>query len=104
VTDWNEDAFFDRASPELEKVVSARDGDRLFATFRKLGHVVQCDPAKGQAHMTAILGQPRTITASYEADARFEKGEAKILLDLIKHDDRWEILGFHINSAALIPK
>src|SRR4051812_37843250 len=65
-TDWNENAFFERASPELKKAVSPTEGDRLFEAFHKLGHLEHCDPAKGQSYVAAFLGKPRTITGRYE--------------------------------------
>ncbi len=104
VTNWDVDAFFDRASPELTKLVSANDGDRLFGSFRRLGHLKHCDPVKGEARTVAIIGKPRTTTAHYEATGEFENGQATIKMDLIKHGDRWQILGFHIDSPVFLPK
>ena len=44
------------------------------------------------------------ITADYDAEATFEKGNATIHLTLIKHGDNWQIMGFHVNSSALAPR
>jgi hypothetical protein len=104
VSTWSADAFFDRASTELTRQVSANDADRLFRTFGQLGHLKHCDPAKGQSTISTIIGQPRKITAHYEVSASFEKGDAVIKMDLIKHDNNWQILGFHVDSPAFVPK
>jgi len=104
VTTWSEDAFFNRASPELEKLVSVGDADRLFKSFSQLGRLKHCEPAQGQSMTSAMLGQPRKTTAHYEAAAEFEKGEARVKLDLIKHGNQWQILGFHIDSPFFVPK
>ena len=104
VTDWNVNAFFNRASPELKKLVSANDGDKLFRSFGQLGRLKHCDPAKGQSSTVAMLGQPKRIMAHYEAAAEFENGQAAIKIDLIKHGDDWRVLGFHIDSPIFLPK
>ena len=104
VTTWDEDAFFARASPELKKLVTANDGDRLFRAFSQLGHLKHCDPVKGQSTTFAVIGQPRRTTGHYEARAEFEKGSAVIKIDLIKHGDQWQVLGFHIDSPFFLSK
>ena len=104
VTTWNEDAFFERASPELKRLMSANDGDRLFLRLRELGHLKHCDSAQGQSMTSAVLGQPRRTTARYEAVAEFEKAEARIVVELIKHGDRWQMLAFQVNSPLFVPK
>jgi hypothetical protein len=104
VTTWSVDAFFDRASTELTRQVTANDADRLFRSFSQLGRLKHCDPARGQSMTSAIIGQPRKTTAHYEASASFEKGDAVIKLDLIKHGNDWQLLGFHIDSPVFVPK
>ena len=100
----NESAFFERASPELKRLMSANDGDRLFLRLRELGHLKHCDSAQGQSMTSAVLGQPRRTTARYEAVAEFEKAEARIVVELIKHGDRWQMLAFQVNSPLFVPK
>jgi hypothetical protein len=104
VTTWDVDAFFARTSPELKKLVTANDADRLFRSFSQLGHLEHRDPARGQAMTSAILGQPRRTTGHYEAAAQFKNGSATIKIDLIKHGNQWQLLGFHIDSPAFLPK
>ena len=104
VTDWNVDAFFARASPELLKLVSANDGDRLFHALHQLGHLKHREALKGQATIYTVIGQPRRTTAHYETAAEFDNGEGRIKIDLIKHGDQWQILGFHIDSPLFLPK
>jgi hypothetical protein len=43
-------------------------------------------------------------TADYDIKATFAKGDANIHVVLIKHGDNWQIMGFRVNSPALLPK
>ena len=43
----------------------------------------------------------QTIRAQYSANATFEKGPAVVQLDLIKHDNQWQVLGFFVRSPVL---
>ena len=101
---WSEKALLDRASPEFKKAVTIDELDRLFRWFSVLGRLQQVEPVQGQSLMSATTEYGRRITAHYEAEATFEKGNATIKLSLIKHGDRWQIMGFHVNSSALAPK
>ena len=59
------------------------------------------DPTGGQANIS-LNEAGKTITAYYEANASFEKGDAIIKVTSIKRGEEWKIYGFHINSNALI--
>ena len=100
---WSEKELLDRASPELRKVVTTDQMDRLFRWVGSLGQLQKCEPVQGQALMSATTQNGQRITAEYTAKATFPKGEATIKLALIKHDDRWQILRFHVDSPALVP-
>ncbi len=104
VKTWSEKALLDRASPEFKKAVTIQEVDRLFRWVSELGRLKNCAPAEGHALMSATTEYGKRITADYDARATFEKGEANIHLTLIKHGDSWQIMGFHVNSPALLPK
>jgi hypothetical protein len=103
VSTWSEKELLDRASPELKKVVTIDQLDRLFRWLSGLGQLQKCEPAQGQALMSATTETGKRTSAQYTAKAAFQKGEATIKLGLIKHGDQWQILGFHVDSPALTP-
>ena len=100
---WSEKALLDRASPEFKKAVTIDQLDRLFRWVGGLGQLQKCEPAEGQAVMSAITQTGKRISAQYTSKATFQKGEATIKLGLIKHGDQWQILSFHVDSSALVP-
>jgi len=103
VTTWSEKQLLDRASPEFKKAVTIDQLDRLFRTFSALGRLQKCEPAQGQAIMSATSQTGRMTSGEYIAKATFEKGEATIKLVLIKHENQWQIGGFHVDSPAFLP-
>ncbi len=103
VTGWSEKEVLDRASPEFKKAVTIDQLDRLFRWVSGLGQLQKCEPAQGQAIMSATTQSGKVTSGQYTAKATFEKGEASIKLELIKHGDQWQILSFHVDSPALVP-
>lgn len=103
VPSWSEKELLDRASPEFKKAVTIDELDRLLRWVSNLGHLQKREPAQGQAVMSVTSQSGKIIAAQYTAKATFEKGEATIKLDLIKHGDQWQILSFRVDSPALVP-
>jgi hypothetical protein len=103
VTGWSKKELIDRASPELNKAVTEQQLDQMFHWFTSLGRLQKCEPAQGQAIMSATSQTGKMISGQYAAKARFERGDATIKLDLIKHGDQWQILSFYVDSPALMP-
>ena len=103
VTTWSEKELLDRASPEFKQAVTTDQLDRLFRWVSGLGQLQKCEPAQGQALMSATTQTGKMISAQYTAKATFQKGEATIKLGLIKHGNEWELLNFHVDSPALVP-
>lgn len=103
VTTWSEKELIDRASPELKKAVTDERLQRMFRWFASLGPLQKCEPAQGQALMSATSQEGKRISAQYSSKATFQKGEATIKLGLIKHGDQWQILNFYVDSPALVP-
>ena len=102
-TTWSEKELLDRASPEFKQAVTTDQLDRLFRWVSGLGQLQKCEPAQGQALMSATTQTGKMISAQYAAKATFQKGEAVIKLGLIKHGNEWQILNFHVDSPALVP-
>jgi hypothetical protein len=100
---WSEKELLDRASPEFKAAVTIDQTDRLFRWVSGLGRLQKCEPAQGQALMSATTQAGKRISAEYNAKATFHKGEATIKLGLIKHGDQWQILSFYVNSPSLVP-
>src|SRR6266540_1260089 len=97
-------AYADSAIPPIITGWSQKELlDRVFRWFSGLGQLQKCEPAQGQALMSATTQTGKMISAQYTAKATFQKGEATIKLGLIKHVDQWQILNFHVDSPALVP-
>ena len=104
ITNWNKKELLDRASPEFKQAVTDARLDQLFRWLASLGRLQKCDPANGQALMSATTQAGKIIAAQYTAKTIFEKGNATITVKLIKHGDQWQILAFNVNSPQLVPK
>jgi hypothetical protein len=103
VSTWSEKELLDRASPEFKTAVTIDQLDRLFRWVSGLGRLEKCEPAQGQALMSATTQTGKRTSAQYTAKVTFQKGEATIKLGLIKHGDQWQILSFYVDSPALVP-
>ena len=103
VTGWSQKELLARASPEFKQAVTIDKLDRLFRWVSGLGQLQKCEPAQGQALMSATTQAGKRTSAQYTAKATFQKGEATIKLGLIKHGDQWQILSFYVDSPALVP-
>lgn len=52
--------------------------------------------------MSYVPQSGKLITAKYLVDAQCQRGEAHIDLQLIRHDDEWQILQFYVTSPSLL--
>ena len=104
VTNWNSQELVDRAAPELMATAKSRDQiDRLFVMFRQLGSFKHLDKPEGTVVSSAYTGTGTVTVGNYKAQAEFEKGEARIEIQLRRVGDAWKINGFRIFSDALLP-
>ena len=104
VTNWNEQALLDRATIEFSEAARKQHLYQGFRWFGSLGRLQKCEPAQGQATMSVTTLMDNKITAQYTAKAIFEKGEATIQLELVKHGDQWWISRFGVYSPQLVSK
>lgn len=99
---WNKQSLIEHASPEFMQSINSNDLDKLINIFQKLGKLKSYNGANGQANISVTPQNGKIITAAYSGKADFESGPAEIQVNLIKHGDKWQILGFRINSRALL--
>ena len=100
---WSKDQLLQRASPELTRNVSDNDLSTVFfGLARRLGVLVRCDGATGESHIF-FNEKGMNVTAQYNVNAQFFTAPGVIQLSLKKHGDQWQLLGFHVNSRALLP-
>lgn len=104
VANWNEQILFDRATVEFREAAKKQHIDQGFRWFGSLGRLQKCEPAQGQATMSVTTLMDNKITAQYTAKALFEKGQATIQLELVKHGDQWWISRFGAYSPQLVSK
>jgi len=97
----NQETLFQYASDELKKSATQEEFDKIFKFFGKLGKFKEYRDSKGGANISITTGRGKQITAAYEAHAEFENGPAVIKVAIIKKNDKWQVVGFHINSMAL---
>jgi hypothetical protein len=98
----NKDTLFQYASDELKNSASPEEFDKTFSWFGKLGQFKEYKWSKGQANISITKEKGKQITGLYEAQATFENGPATIRITTIKKGDNWQVIGFHINSMALV--
>ena len=104
VSSWDRKELMDRASPELIALAPSEKVEKFFKAFAaRLGSLKTYDGSRGGTHVLVTPQTGKVTTASYIVDATFEKAKASIQVKLILHDGKWQILGFHVNSDALIP-
>lgn len=102
--DLSKETLLRYASSELKQATSSEEIDRLFTWFTKLGQFKEYKGSTGQAFISFTTEKGKQITGTYQAQVEFESGPATVKVVTIKKGDHWEIMGFHINSNALMPQ
>jgi hypothetical protein len=103
VGSWDSKDLLSYASPELLKVAPLDQIDPLFEiAAQKLGKLKAYKGSKGGVSVNATP-QGKVITAAYVAQAAFEKADATVRILVIKHGSKWQVLGFVVDSPALVP-
>ncbi|MHB1950598.1 MAG: hypothetical protein ACYCQK_03910 [Acidiferrobacteraceae bacterium] len=105
VANWSEQALMSRADPRLLRATSPYEMAQLFAWLRTLGPMERYCGSTGQATEFLSARSGRIVSARYTACAQFAKGTASIDVALVRNRDKgWQIVGFHVNSPALLPR
>ncbi len=100
LADLKKETLFEYSSDQLKTFVPDEQMDKTFALFKKLGTFVKYNGSEGGTTMSVTSEYGKRITGYYEATADFSNGPATIKVTLIKNGDKWEILGFYINSKG----
>ncbi len=100
--DWDADALWQQSSPHFRQMTKQEDLRNFFDAAREaLGRLVATRGATGQATIS-VVNAVKIVTANYTVRAQFEKGDADILVGVVKNGSQWRIEGFHINSGTLM--
>ena len=103
VASWNSEELLKRSAPEILVDATKDQMPKMFIWLSKLGKLKRLDKPVGQVGTGYYPGtQFKGTWADYVANAEFEAGSATIKLVLKRNGDSWQILGFHINSPALL--
>ncbi len=97
VSNWNQQALLDRASPQLlERIHEQNDLQQVFTRWKGLGKLVKYEGATGQANLSVNPKTGIVISALYLANAKFEHGTATIRIALIRGSTGWRIVSFSL--------
>jgi len=97
-THWSSAALLGVAAPELKKVVTADQTEKISVYFEKLGSLEKYEGCVGQATSNFSTGSGSTITGDYLAQAKFKNGTATFKIYLIKRNNTWTITGFFVEA------
>lgn len=104
VSQWSEEELTARAAPQLMESATPDQLHRLFKGVGRLGAMKEYCGAQGQSNVFVSPTKGKTVSATYIACAKFENGDARIQMVLLKDkDDHWKIAGFRVDSPALLP-
>jgi hypothetical protein len=102
VMTWDTSAFETNMSPELASRLSHSDVVSAFDACRsKLGQFEYCGGSEGESHVEWANGR-QTITATYRAKLTYSSGPSAVGITLIKHGDKWQVLGLNVRSVAVL--
>lgn len=101
---WSKDELLKRASPQLLKMIGEKPGqlDQLFQKLSTLGAMKTFTDVKGDSSLVYTTREGKVTTATYTANAQFEKGEGKITVRLVQVAGQWQILLLHIDSPLFL--
>ncbi|HUK99679.1 MAG TPA: hypothetical protein VLX29_02355 [Nitrospirota bacterium] len=96
VSDWDIAEIQKRASPEFNEAVDYDEMQQLLEVLHGLGDFQEYNGSVGESRIIISLQSGVVITAYYDASADFESGSAVVQISLIKHGNKWQILGFKV--------
>ncbi|BCB95500.1 hypothetical protein JZK55_04220 [Dissulfurispira thermophila] len=104
---WDVSKMMQNASPEfLATIKSPQDRARLEdlfkACYERLGMLKQYNGSEGGATVYHEIGKGKTVYADYTARGTFENGQAKIVMRIIRKDNKWQIYSFNVISPVLL--
>jgi hypothetical protein len=102
ISTWSKGELLKRSAPQLRKVVNEDQLNQLFAKLSQLGKLQTYEGSKGDSNISLTTQAGRVITASYVANAKFDKGPAQVTIRLIQSYGQWQILYFFVNSPIFV--
>jgi hypothetical protein len=102
---WNPDAMIERASPLILTPFVRQELPHAYARLAaKLGPLTQLSAPLAQVDnggpaLSSLVGG--SAPAAYTFNARFAKAPGQVQIVMVRDGRRWEIVGLHIDSAAL---
>jgi len=102
ITSWDSKELLRNAHPELAKKNSAEQLDLLFFTYMNLGSLKNYDESQGKVSIArwTVNGQTNLL-CDYVTRLDFEKGSARIWVEVVKDYGQWSILSFIVDSDLL---
>ena len=101
LADLRKETLFRYSSEELKNSATENEVKELFSSYEKLGKFIEYKESHGSIDISSTAQIEKLISGHYTAKVEFESGPAVIKIITIKKGDRWQIIGFHINSKAL---
>lgn len=111
VANWDADEVLKRAAPAFSTPAIREGLPQVFQTFSQLGALERMGKPKGMVtfadyHLSVgdhdVPMPPqllKPVWARYTVDATFEAGTASVIMDLLRRNGRWEIVGFYIKPT-----
>ncbi|MGH8445293.1 MAG: hypothetical protein ACREVL_08495 [Solimonas sp.] len=103
VATWSTERMSALASPQMLEAIqaNAQTLERMFHKLSGLGALKSFDDIKGESQTFLNAGQPKVVGATYTANAKFDHGEAKVSIRLIRLGGEWRLQMLNIDSPIL---
>lgn len=103
VAEWDAEELKRRAAPELLAGSGAEQMPRMFTYLSALGKLQKLEKPVGRVGTGVYPGSEFNGTwGDYVTNATFDAGPAQVKMVLKRDGASWQIMGFHIRSAALL--
>lgn len=101
---WSEDELLKRSAPQLISVLQKQPEElhQVFQKLSSLGALRRFYDVKGEATMAYTLKNGRVVTAAYVAQAKFEHGEGRVTIRLVRLSGAWKLLVLNVNSPLFL--
>jgi hypothetical protein len=93
------DTLMERASTGLKERLDNSTLAAMTASMSSMGKLIKYGGSHGEAHIGIVLGKETAITARYVADANYENGSLKFLIELVFVEGEWKINNLNIQRT-----
>jgi len=105
ITSWNSKELINRASPGFLHVTPEEKVELLFNTLSKqIGPLKEYKVTTGKVKIKITPKAKLLVIADYVAEADFEKAPAKIKIQIVRNNDKWQIVGFVVQLDVSMTK